>query len=121
MNHDPVVCFVFAAAYVARNGGKGVKGDPLPPNFCSMCQDYLADHIEEFAAQVRLEAYALAMEKLDLPADACPPHVWSDSGKDSDDPFRKICRSCGVDEDELFASNIELPPISMTYGITKKS
>lgn len=70
MNHDPVACFVFAASYMARKGLKGVLGDPLPPNFCSMCQDYLADHMEEFQDEVKRHAYALAMEKLNLPEDA---------------------------------------------------
>lgn len=56
-----------AAEWCAKRNLKGVDGDPLPENLSGRTVKLIADDPEAFQERVRATAYAIAMDKLNLP------------------------------------------------------
>jgi len=55
-----------AARELAGKGLKGTTGDPLPANMTALAVQLIADDVEAFEREVRRNAYALAMERIDI-------------------------------------------------------
>jgi len=67
--HDPWIEYDGAAMWCAERGLKGKAGDPLPTLMSSEACELINDDPEAFEARVRATAYAIAMNKLNIPED----------------------------------------------------